>query len=264
MIARYRPPAPLAALLAGALLASPACYDLKKANPGPRWIDDFSKYPDPTWNVFQPWVCGKLIIPTPRDGGARDGGPGDGGPGDGGSADAGTRADTADGGSPETPCPAGPGDDVTYPGPPPDTQGLETTFDLPGGTTDIGVYAESRLVAGAQPIDVTGFKQLVVSARLESASPKQNPLPPGTELRAELGCSRNQIDPTARQLIPIQVDNPWVQFRLTLAMFDVTGTSLSQACLAEVDSIRFVVRPGNNEAAAVTGTLSIDDVQLQN
>ncbi len=261
MSARRRSPARIAlrVLLASALLVVPACYNLTKVPPPPRWIDDFSGYPHPTWSIFDSWLCGTSIPP------AGDGGAGDGGKGEAGVGDAPPSADAADGGSPGTPCLPGPGDDVTYPPPMPDTQGLQWPFQLPGGTTDIAVFAETKLVAGAQPIDVTGFKQLVVSLRLESMSPKQNPLPPGTELRAELGCSKNsKNDRIASQLIPIQLDNPWVQFRANLSMFDVASMSLSQACLSEVDSISFVVRPGNNESSIVSGTLSVDDVQLQN
>ena len=249
-------------LLAAALLATPACYDLGKVNPGARWIDNFSGYPYPTWSLFQPWLCGTFAIPQPPpDGGARDGSIADGGSRDAGRAEAGP--DTGDGGgSPGTFCLAGPGDDVTNMNPP-DIHGLEWPFDLPGGEDDLGVFMQTSIAMGAQPIDVTGFKDLVFSARLESTSPKQNPVPLTTELRAELGCSRNGLDSVASQAVPIEIDHQWTLFRAPITMFDVKTMSLSQACLAEVDSIRFVVLPGNNEAPSIGGTLSIDNVQLQ-
>ncbi|HLK93118.1 MAG TPA: hypothetical protein VKZ18_24700 [Polyangia bacterium] len=244
-------------LLAGALLGLPACYNLTKVPPPPRWVDDFSAM-TPTWNAFSAWGCGPYVVeqpPTNRDGGADARPSADARP----ATDAGPDADAA---APMLPlCPFGPGDDFHYAG---DTRGIYQRFDLPGGTTDVGIVAQSDVTMG--PVDFTGFKQLVFSAKVESTFPASNPLPGTTQLIARLVCAADRNDKAASQIISsFRVDGAtWTEVHANLTMFDVTGMSLSQACLSVVDSIQFIVVPGPNEAQTISGTLSLDNVQLEN
>ncbi len=248
-------------LALAALPAIAACYDLNKVNPGPRWIDDFSTYPTPTWEAFSPWTCSVHVI-EPQDLGivadaGTDGGKRDGGARDGGTRDGG--ADTADASAPAPPCPQGAGE--TNAQDPRDVTGLQIPFQLRDAHQ--GLYAESTARMG--PVDFTGFKQLTFGARLDSAFPDSSPLPSGTELRVDLGCSRVSSYPATQVVSLFMIDtSTWTPFRLDLSMFQVLQASLSQGCLSEVDSIRFLVAPGNTNRTAIDGTLFLDNISLQN
>jgi hypothetical protein len=240
--------------LAAALLAGAGCYNLPTVDPGPRWIDQFNRDPrnpgqlgTPSWAVFSPWTCGTSPLDQP-DGGqpAVDAGPMDGG------IDAGAGAA----------CQAGPGDNADYHD---DPSGLMAPFQFADSANNLEFAVSTTTVSGGT-VDFTGFKQLVFSAKLKSASPSSGTLPATTSFHVELDCTRNSTDPAATQTINnLQIDNPtWQVFRPELNQFIVTLTSGNQACLSIVDGIRFVVVPGDNDQPLVSGTLSLDNVSLQN
>lgn len=241
-------------------LSSTACYDLNKVQVPPRWIDDFSAS-TPTWSVFSPWGCGTYLIEQPLE---PDGGTGDGGRTDAGTKDASRTNATVDAG--DAPLPACP---RRGPGAPnvadlEDTSDLAYAFDVPKG---FGALVETEIEPTGGPVDFTTFRQLVFSANLQSAS-TQAPLPSTTGLTVVLGCSRNGSDKLASQPVPggmLVVDSSgWRSVHLDLSAFYVTQTLVSQTCLSEVDSISFEVSPGNSDMPSAAGTLSLDNISLQN
>jgi hypothetical protein len=82
-----------------------------------------------------------------------------------------------------------------------------------------------------------------------------------------LGCSRNGTDDVASQAVPATMytidSTAWWHVHLDLSGFYVQA-SLSQACLGEVDSISFLVSPGSTDQPTFAGTLSLDNISLQN
>ena len=247
---------PLLLALLGTLPATAACYDLNKVPTGPRWIDDFSAS-KPTWSVFAPWRCGSLIPPpTGHDGGVADGGQTDGGRTDAGS-------DTAvDAGVSLSLCPLVREPDDTNALDPSDNMNLTFTFDIP---EDMGVQDAivQTVLLTAGPVDFTGFRQLVFSLKLSTT----NPSPAGTGLSVVLGCSRNGTDKSASQTVPATMytldSTAWWPIHLDVSLF-YGPTSLSQACLSQIDSISFLVPPGTNDLPSFDGTLSLDNISLQN
>jgi hypothetical protein len=246
---------PVLLALLGAALSNTACYDLNKVKVPPRWIDDFSNTSMPTWSVFSTWGCGTYLIEQPPEP--------DGGAGDGGRTDAGTDATIDAGGAPLPACPRG-GPGVLNVADRTDTADLAYPFDVPKG---FGALVETKIEPPGEPADFTAFRQLVFSANLLSAS-NQAPLPSTTVLTVVIGCARNGSDHLASQTVPggmLVVDsNTWWSVHLDLSAFYVTQTVVSQTCLSEVDSISFEVTPGNSDLPSGAGTLSLDNISLQN
>jgi hypothetical protein len=234
-----RPTAFLKLALAASLLSGAGCYNLPTVDPGPRWIDQFNSLTMPTWEVFGPWSCVTSPIGSP----------------DAGSPDAGGVGD----------CPRpSPGDG--------DANGLAAPFDLPDSSNDLSFTLATSTAPAGTVVDFTGFKWFVFSAKLESTFPSTAPIPIATtELKVELTCKGNSPndastdDPATQTAMEVQVDaTSWKLVRLALSGFELKSTSFTHACLAAIDGIRFVVVPGNNDLPSVAGTLSLDNISLQN
>jgi hypothetical protein len=239
----------LRALVLGAPIVATACFDLPKIDPGTRFVADFNDGGlGSTWSRFGPWSCDTFTNAVPNAGAGGRGG-----------ADAGQAADGG-AGSPET-CQVSPepGDD--------DPHALRTDFTLGDPADGIrqlpGVDVVSRTAKGTT-VDLTGFKDLVFGAILESA-PAPLDLPSGTLFQVELGCSAIAYDNIATETITgVMFGAPWVTFRAGLDEFVQKQTSLSPACRSQIDSIHFAVRPGLADGASTAGTLHIDNITLQN
>jgi hypothetical protein len=192
--------------------------------------------------------------PTTSDGGA-DAGLTDAAAASAGAADAAV-ADGGDAGSLGMPCQRGSGDG--------DSHGLVQPFAFDDSSNDVEYTVTTHATSGS--VDFTSFKDFVFDARL--MYPTATPLPPGTGLRVELICMKNQGENFVTQDVPIadrinaQTWGP--PFRLHLAQFQFMLTSAIGSCLSQVDGIRFVVSPGQNDQPAVVGTLSLDNISLQN
>ena len=100
------------------------------------------------------------------------------------------------------------------------------------------------------------------------------PLPSGTVFRVELSCTQNPgATLLAQNVSGITIngqtwDDP---FTLELAQFHPVTTSSNPkmtssnaSCLGQIDGIRFVVRPGQNDLPEVVGTVSLDSVGVAN
>jgi len=233
----------------GALVLTPACYDLPHADPGPRWIDQFRDAAMPTWGVFAPWTCGTERVMSPALGGS-DAGSADAAPTAIASADA-AIADTGDGGL-RMPCQSGPGDG--------DGPGLEQPFAFADSSNNLEFTVATQ---AASPVDFTGFHQFVFSANL--STPSTAPLPTGTVFSVELECTKNPGETVLTQNVGITINaQGWDTFRLYLAQFTAMLTSSNGSCLSQIDVIRFVVKPGKNNRPEVAETLSLDNISLQN
>jgi hypothetical protein len=208
------------------------CFDLPKIDPGPRLVDDFAG-DTPTWTRFAGWTCTTFSPDAPATADA-----------DAGTPDFGT-ADCSF---------VSPGDG--------DARALSVTFDVvdpPDGirqrpAADIFTHTTSGTV------DLNAFTQLVFFATLGGSPPV------GTHLLVELGCS-SLHDPIASEVVTEDLaTGDWVPVPLTLADITQSTTMHNQACLAQIDSIHFVVdfSPALNDGESASGTLQIDNIRLQN
>lgn len=254
-------PASALLLVLGALVLAPACYNLPHIDPGPRWIDQFNSdagMPTPTWGAFAEWTCGTERAPNPAPGGS-DGGGADGGPADAAAAQAALAAAAVvdaggDGGLPMA-CQMGPGDGKG--------RGLVQPFAFADSSNDVQFTVTTQATSG--PVDFTGFHQFVFSANL--TTPSTAPLPAdSTVFQVELNCSKNRGEIVLTQEVNnIKINaQGWHPFRLPLAQFQSMLMSSNGPCLSQIDGIRFVVIPGMNAQPQVAGTLSLDNISLQN
>lgn len=240
----------LRALVLGAPIVATACFDLAKVDPGTRFVADFNGDGGlaSTWTRFGSWSCHTFTNGVP---GADAGGSG--------GADAGPAAD-AGAGPPET-CQVSlePGDE--------DQHALRTDFKLGDAADGVRQFPGVEVVSGTAKgatVDLTGFKELVFGAILESAAAPLA-LPSGTLFKVEIGCKAIRYDPLATETIAgLNLGAPWVTFRAGFDMFNQTQTKLGSACLSQVDSIHFAVEPGLADGASTAGTLHIDNITLQN
>jgi hypothetical protein len=243
--------------LAATLLAFAGCDNLPTVDPGPRWIDQFSDDAGvPSWNAFGTWTCGTEPVPSTAatsDGGGADAGLGDAAPADAASADA-ALADAGAGGGPGMPCQMGPGDG--------DAHGLDQPFAFPDTSNDTEFTVTTQATSGT--VDFTGFHTFVFDAWLRG--PATAPLPAGTVFRVELRCSKNQGEKLLAQNVSDILTNAqtWDTSHRPLAQFLFMLSSSTASCLSQIDEIRFVVRPGQNNEPEVVGTLSLDSVRLEN
>jgi hypothetical protein len=226
-------------LVAGVVLAClGGCFSLQKVNPGTRYVDDFETDDlIPTWQRFGPWMC--LGLPRSQP--------------DAGQADSQAPDCKAN--------PQPPADGGKY--------ALEVMFQLtepPDGSVMLGAEAITQATSG--PVDLAGFTQIVFEAYLESAPAPLGPLPLGTQVQVELGCSAFVSDPVASQPVSDSVEAAsWApaSFRLPLDMFHQQNAARSSGCLAQVDSIGFaVLLPALTAGTSTGGTLHIDNITLQN
>jgi hypothetical protein len=240
-------------LALGVLILAPACYTLPHIDPGPRWIDEFNADAGmtPTWNVFTAWTCGtRQTPPLPQvghDGAANDGG----GPDARAPSPAPSDAGAADAGSPRMLCQTGDG-------------ALVQPFAFADTSNNVEFTAETKTLSGTT-VDFTGFHQFVFSANL--TTPSTAPLPVvGTVFQVELDCSGNQNESVLTQKVPDFMLNAQGldPFFLDLAQFHFNVNSSTGSCLSQIDRIRFVVKPGQNDQPEVAGTLSLDNISLQN
>lgn len=251
--------------LAAGLLASVSCYNLPTVDPGPRWIDQFSDDAGvPSWNAFGGWTCGTEPVPSttgPSDGGA-DAALADADAANVVSADA-ALADAGAGGGPRMACQLGSGDG--------DAHGLDQPFAFADASNDIQFTVTSQATAG--PVDFTGFRTFAFDAWLRG--PASAPLPAGTVFRVELHCSRNQGQTPVNQGQTFVFQNvsdimtnaqTWDTSHRPLAqfLFMLPTSNAPASCLSQIDGIRFVVRPGQNDQSQVVGTISLDNVRLEN
>jgi hypothetical protein len=236
------------------VLIVPACRDLPKVDVI-RLIDDFARdagAPDaggtPTWGVFTPWTCDAFAM-------APDGGPVDPGQPSG-----------ADGGPPVT-CAVGNGEGFGV-----DRYALVTTFDLAASANTWGVAVATR--ASSSAVDFTAFKTFQFYGWLYS---RTNEIPPGTQLKVELGCPASGV-PFAASLFAdnVTVAANWGnQVLLSLADFKVPpvqgpptdggqdnlSSESTTACLRAVDRISFIVT-FNVWPNPIAGSLLLDGIEL--
>jgi hypothetical protein len=240
---------------AATLLALAGCADLPTVDPGPRWIDQFDVDAGvPSWDVFAGWTCGtepvRSTVST-SDGGADAGSP-DGAAADGGSGDA-APADASAGGGPRMACQRGDGDG--------DAHGLDQPFAFADTSNDIEFTVTTEATSGS--VDFTGFHTFAFGAWLRG--PASTPLPPGTVFRVELQCSKNKGETLLAQNVSDIMPNAqtWDTSRRPLSQFLFMLPSSTASCLSQIDGIRFVVRPGQNNQPEVVGTLSLDSIRLE-
>lgn len=232
-----------------ALVGPTGCYNLPYVDPGPRWIDRFNNDNDggalgrPSWAAFGPWTCGTRPTLKTADGGVTDSG--------------GTLAQAADAAVPDagneggvrTNCQPGQG-------------GLEQPFSFDDSSNDLEYTIETH--TGGPTVDFTGFPQFVFNAKL--AAPAMAPLPDGTVFEVELDCT-NDTTGAVTQDVPDLTTHVNAQTlilsRLYLSQFQSTLMSSNGSCLSQIDGIRFVITPGQNDLPAVGGTFWLDDVSLQ-
>ena len=251
MVARGLSPALLGLVLS-------ACFDLTKVDPGPRYVDDFDHGNlTPSWTAFGKWQCGTFIGDLMAATATRAAAGSDLRVGQDDGADGGTQSDP-DG---SVSCqPAQPGVNDLY--------ALAATFEL-NEPLDAGQQLGAAVVTRTQPgttVDVTGFTQLWFSAYFDSA-PALPQVPAGTQLQVELGCSNKKSDPLAFQKVPeAQLGaGGWPMFQgyLDLDLFRLTQTAKNRDCLSQVDSIHFTVIPMLTSGTSTTGTLHLDNINLQ-
>ena len=233
MRALAKAPCRLGLVLAGAL-ALAGCFDLQKIDPGQRIVDDFAG-PSPTWARFQAWVCDSTTGDEP-------GTPA----GDGGMAMAG----------PVTCAPESPGDGDAY--------ALRAEFQLTDPADGIRQHPAAEIVSQTVPgstVDLNAFTRLDFFAIL-SGTPT---VPAGTRVFVELGCSSFPLDPIAWDMVTADLTGgDWMPVQLPLAEFQLEMSTHNQSCLAQVDSIRFLVFPGLGDGESAAGTLQLDTIKLLN
>jgi hypothetical protein len=216
------------ALLAS--LAAAACFDVTKVSLPPLTIDDFEDGDDePSTDRFQRWTC--RAFSSPGD-------------------DAGATTEP-DGGAPGVACV------VQAVGDHPHAMTVHFAVDdPPDGVRQLG-GAELATNTAMTGIDLGRFKQLVLSAILESGT---SALPPGTQLRVEIGCALPAMTRTLEQIVPgLVIGSDWATFRLDLANF----APLEPACLGQANALRVSVRPGLPDGQSTRGALHVDNVYLQ-
>jgi hypothetical protein len=214
-------------------LALAGCFDLSKIDPGPRIVDDFEGGGAPTWTRFQPWSCDTFTGDAPA-GGETDGGAG-------GSVTC----------------------TITTPGDG-DAHALSADFQLVDPPDGLREHPGAELVSltSGGTVDLNGFTQLVLFASLVPGTPAP---PSGTQLTVEIGCSSFPLDPLASDAVTADLmTGDWVRLPLPLADFQLLNSSHNQACLAQVDSLRFTVVPALTDGQSASGTLLLDNIKLQN
>lgn len=230
---------PHPAWLAALPLLALACFDPPKIDPGPRILDDFET-DTPTWTRFSPWTCAGLTGDEP-------------------SAPASAAA--ADGGTGST---GGVVDCTIEPPGDGDSQALFATFALADPPDGVRQHPAAEIVsqtAAGSTVDLNGFTQLVFFAILGNTPA----LPAGTKVYVELGCSTYPLDLYAWNLVTADLmTGDWVRVPLTLADFQVETSMHNQACLAQVDSLRFVIVPNVDDGQSASGTFQLDNIKLQN
>jgi hypothetical protein len=209
-------------------LAAPACLSIPKVDPGEYVIDDFedgglTPVAAPT---FGPWQCDTFSSDSPDAGG----------PPDSGQSVNCAIEQTGD----HSCC------------------SLAASFTLRAQQGGMDVFTSVQ----RGTFDAAPFKLFVFSAILELSSG----FPTGTQLLVQLGCSNvpSSAAPFAEQVVPdVTIGSNWLPHPLSLAMFQQGGTSNNQACLSQIDSIRFTVSPGLANGQLFSGTLHIDNVGLE-
>jgi hypothetical protein len=210
-------------------LAFHGCFDVRKV-PLPRFvIDDFEDADfRPKPDAFDDWAC--RAFTTPLDGGAT------------GDPDAGA-----------------PGVDCVVESVGEHARAMTMRFDLEDpadGAQQFGGAVLFTTAAGATKLDLGAFKELVLSAVLESGS---RALPPGTQLRVEIGCTLLGRPVTIAMGVPnLAIGSDWETFALSLAQFAPAEPS----CLNQVDALRISVRPGLADGTSTRSALHVDDIYL--
>jgi hypothetical protein len=211
-------------------LAAGACYDVTKVPLPPLIVDNFDDGDDkPRTDRFLPWTCRTVRNST-----------------DGPGAPPG-----ADGGAPDLQCQVGPVGTHEF--------AITLPFvvdDPPDGQRQLG-GAEIATQASQPGADFGAFRQLVLSAILESGTPG---LPAGTQLRVEIRCALGGTTRTLDQVVPgLAIDADWQNFPLDLANF----APPLPGCLDQVESLHFSVRPGLPDGQSARGALHLDNIYLQ-
>ena len=223
-------------VVAGSALAG--CVEVAKLDPGPFVIDDFDDGDLwPRSKGFGMWTCDRGAVDTADAGSAGDA-----------STEGGAQA-AADDPSSVT-CARDPfGEHGCC--------GLAAKFDLQPDA--LGQQDDARVLTNAPvPVNFTRFRTFVFSSIVEAPGE----LPSGTDLFVELGCSRVQrpAASSAHLTFLFHFGRGWSATRLDLSTFMQDNSGSNQNCLVQVDSVRFIVRPGSGQAAS--GTLHIDNVYL--
>ncbi len=206
------------------------CFDVTKVPLPPFVIDDFEDGDDlhPKAKDFDDWAC--RAFTTPLDDGVAG-----------------------------EPAAGAPGVDCVVEQVGGQARAMTMRFELDDpmdGTQQFGGAVLATRTSGATKLDLNPFKELVLSAILEAGNPA---LPPGTQLRAEIGCTLSGKPVTLQRVIPdIAIGADWKTFKLSLA--DIAFAEPS--CLRQVDALRISVRPGLADGVSTHSALHVDDVFL--
>ncbi len=256
------------------VLIVPACFSLPKADVI-RLVDDFAADAglQPTWSAFEKWTCSSYVERGQASDGGRDAGLGGGGDAGQGGLDGGADA------GPAVSCQltSGPGD------PSEDTAlklGVTGALVAHFGVTapsevEVATRTKSAMSDGATdalppaiPVDLTAFTELRFNATLVSETAS---LPVGTGLRVELRCAYALMN--GQRVINdlllyknagvMQGVSDFQPIHLSFSEFEVA--SQRQTCLANVESIGFIVVPGSAQPGTkIAGTLQLDNIRFDN
>jgi len=211
-------------------LAAHACFDVTKVPLPPLIIDDFDDGDhEPRTPRFREWTCRTVNNAADDAGAALD----------------------PDAGVPDLTCEVGPVGDHTF------AMTLPFVIDDPPDGERQLAGAEIVTRASSSSVDLGAFRQLVLSAILESGNAG---LPSGTQLRVEIGCVVAGMTRTLAQIVPdLAIDADWKSFSLELASF----APAQPGCLDQVDALHFSVRPGLPDGDSTRGALHVDNIYLQ-
>ena len=142
--------------------------------------------------------------------------------------------------------------------------------DPPDGTQQDGGAA--LMIRSDVPWDITSYRALVFSAKLESGNPA---LPSNALLYIELGCATAVAEDGSRRgdmyvVASVNHTAAWQEFRISLVNF-ATASWLGSIwvaggpaqCLQRVDSIRFSVDAHLSDGQSGRGVLTIDNIYVE-
>jgi hypothetical protein len=135
-------------------------------------------------------------------------------------------------------------------------------IDLAAPTDNIQLGVEVATQTQSGTVDLTGFKTLQFNAKLSAISKQTGVVLSGTQLEVELGCSAIGLGSAVDQFATTLVleATTWDPVIMPLSGFRPTPSTRGlTACLAAVDSIRFLVRLGTG-TSAVAGALRLDHI----
>jgi hypothetical protein len=139
--------------------------------------------------------------------------------------------------------------------------------DLPDGNSDY-VGAGLRTITKAGTLDVSGYRRITFSAKLESSV--ERPLPKGTKLDVGLTCpavSEGSVPGGFSIRRQVAAGSDWATFAIDLADFSQppgpSHTFDPKRCLTLLTGVTFQVQPTLADGAYAAAKLSVDTVYLQ-